>query len=651
MNKTIKKILISICIFIVILLISTFSNAGDLKLNTLNYDVKLNADGTADVVETWKIYIEDTNTLFKTFEIDESKYKEITNVKVAELNSNNNIVNFTRINNYKYHVDKNCYYGLIYNGKFEIAWGAHAKNTTRTYQISYKIIDAVKNYKDCSEFYWQFISTKSEIPAKLVTGTIKLPTAVINKDNLKVWAHGPLNGNIEIKSNDTVTFQVENLKRNTMLEARVVTNPDIFYSNLNKENTDKLSRILNQEQRWADEANALREKYAKEQAMRQKILQVAYIIGLVIQIVIAIIAIKKITKYSKTLKDLPVLKPEQESKYYRDIPDENATPAQAAFLYYFKKSTMQTNMPKIISATMLNLCMKKCIEFELIANKKNQIKVILTPNTVGEKLSEDEEIVYGIFEKVVKSGTNSFTMKEFEKYAKNHSTSLLSKFKKIETVVKGIEENNKNYDKNLISSYNKWTVKGVLFIIFAVFSMIICSVFGLVITLNYLLYRISLSVILAIPALIAGIYACIIAGRYNRLTQKGINEREQWMGLKRYMEDFSMIDEKAVPELVLWEKYLVFATAFGIADKVLKQLKVVYPQIADTEYMTSHGYSYMSLMYSHGISNSLISTLNSSVNSVYNSTNYSSGSGSGGGFSGGGGFGGGGGRNGRKIIK
>lgn len=101
--------------------------------------------------------------------------------------------------------------------------------------------------------------------------------------------------------------------------------------------------------------------------------------------------------------------------------------------------------------------------------------------------------------------------------------------------------------------------------------------------------------------------------------------------------------EKEVPELVLWEKYLVYATVFGISEKVLKQLKVVYPQISDEEYMNSHGYAYMYLMYSGGFNNSFLSTLNTSVGSSYTAlTNYSSGTGSGGGFSSGGGFGGGG---------
>lgn len=110
--------------------------------------------------------------------------------------------------------------------------------------------------------------------------------------------------------------------------------------------------------------------------------------------------------------------------------------------------------------------------------------------------------------------------------------------------------------------------------------------------------------------------------------------------------------QKEVPELVLWEKYLVYATVFGISEKVLKQLKLVYPQLSDEEYLHSHGYTYMYLMYSGSFHNSFLSSLNTSVGTSYtNLTNYSSGSGGGGGFSSGGGFGGGGGRNGWKITK
>lgn len=630
MKRIIKRICFIFLLFLLIVLTANISQAsGGLRLRHLDYDVQLNSDGTADVVETWRISIEDTNTLFKTFEVDSSKYSEITDVKVSEVTSSGE-KDFTQVNQYQYHLNKDTYYGLIYNGKFEIAWGANAKNTTRTYKISYKIIDAIKNYNDCSEFYWQFISTDSEIPADLVKGTIKLPVAVANKEDLKVWAHGPLNGNIQIVSNDTVEFEVQDFDENTMLEARVVTPTNVFYSNQNVNNQVKLNSILEQEQKWADEANAKREELAKQEQQRKTLFTIGMIITNIIGVVVTIIVIKKIIKYHKILKETPIVKPEQEFEYYRDIPNESATPAQAGFLYYFKNSGLQYNMSKIISATMLDLCMKKYIEFEVIPGKKEQIKVIIKNEDIT-KLSEDEKMVYELLQKIPKKDTDSFTMKEFERYASSHSSSILNSFNKIEKIAKETAKQEGNYDEELIKKQNSWSSQGVVYAFLAVISIFIMQ-------------------LLIIPSIIAAVYCFKLSSRYNRLTQKGVNEKAMWVGLKKYMEDFSMIKDKTVPELILWEKYLVYATAFGIADKVLKQLKVVYPQITDTDYMMSHGYTYMYLMYSHNFNTTFITSLNRSVSTSYNNmTNYSSGVGGGGGFSGGGGFGGGGGRNGRKI--
>ena len=578
MKKVLNKMIIAILVFCAIIIISNISNAsGGLRLRNLDYDVTLNSDGSANVVETWRISIEDTNTLFKTFEIDSSKYKEITDVKVQEVKSSGN-VDFRKINQYKYHVDKNCYYALVYKGKFEIAWGVHAEDVTRTYKISYKIIDAVKNYNDCSEFYWQFVSTDSEIPANKVTGTIKLPNIVENLEDLRVWAHGPLNGNVKKDSNDTVSFEVEGLEENTMLEARIVTPRLVFGINNNTSNEYKVQSILEQEQEWADKANRRRE----EIRLRQE--------------------------------------------NYRDI-EGNETPAEAAFIYYFKNTGIQYNMSKVISATMLDLCMKKHIEFEIVPNKKNQIKVILKKD-FPEGLARDERLIYELLQKVASKETNSFTMKDFEKYASRHSSSVLGTFSKIEKIAKDLQEENGNYSKESVAKSNSWSTKGVGYVFLAILSVI--SMW-----------------LLIIPAIVAAVYSFKIASRYNTLTQKGVNRKEELQGLKKYMEEFSMIDDKTVPELVLWEKYLVYATVFGIADKVLKQLKVVYPQITEGDLA---GYTYMYLMYSNNFNTSFLNTLNTSVTTSYHSaTNYSSGSGGGGGFSSGGGFGGGGGRNGRKI--
>ena len=627
LKKCILTILFLLSIF---LLWNSFVYAGDLELRDLKYDVTLNSDGTANVTETWNIAIEDTNTLFKTFEIDSSKYSGIKNVSLTEITNNKN-KEFTQIYTEKYHVDKNCFYALVNSkNQFEIAWGVHEDDSyaRRTFKMSYTIIDAIKNYSDCSEFYWQFISTESAIPARQVTGTIKLPTNVLVDEDFRVWAHGPLYGNILKASNNTVNFEVESLKSETMLEARVVTPTYVFANNKNISSENKLASILSQEQIWADEANAKRKTYES----MQKIMKIATILFFIVTniagIILAIVLIKKVKKYKKDLEEAPNYTPTMPSKYYRDMPNEITTPAQAGFLYYFKNSNLDSHIPDAISSTILDLCMKKYLEFEVSAEKKNNIKIILKPDMDKNLLPKDEKVIYEMFEKV--SSNNEFTMKDFEKYAKNHSSSFLAKYNSIPTHAKEELENQGSYSKTLIKAYSNWSVKGVGFIFLFISSCI------------FMIANI-------IPSIICAIYCFRISSRYNTLTQKGVDEKEAWIGLKNYMEDFSMMDQKEVPELVLWEKYLVYATAFGIADTVLKQLKVVYPQITDMEYMNSHGYTYLYYMSYGNFTNNFIHSINTSVTNTYNSINYSSGSGSGGGFSGGGGFGGGGGRNGRKI--
>lgn len=48
-------------------------------------------------------------------------------------------------------------------------------------------------------------------------------------------------------------------------------------------------------------------------------------------------------------------------------------------------------------------------------------------------------------------------------------------------------------------------------------------------------------------------------------------------GLYNFLKEFSLLNEKGVVDVALWNDYLVYATVFGIADRVMKQMKEVAP--------------------------------------------------------------------------
>lgn len=51
----------------------------------------------------------------------------------------------------------------------------------------------------------------------------------------------------------------------------------------------------------------------------------------------------------------------------------------------------------------------------------------------------------------------------------------------------------------------------------------------------------------------------------------------QMAGLKKFLLDFSNIDDKNSQEVILWEDYLIYAQLMGIADKVEEQFSKIYP--------------------------------------------------------------------------
>ena len=63
--------------------------------------------------------------------------------------------------------------------------------------------------------------------------------------------------------------------------------------------------------------------------------------------------------------------------------------------------------------------------------------------------------------------------------------------------------------------------------------------------------------------------------------EKNKTDERQILGLRKFLNDFSLINERHVVEVQLWNEYLVFATLFGIADQVKKDFKKICPEYTD----------------------------------------------------------------------
>ena len=131
-------------------------------------------------------------------------------------------------------------------------------------------------------------------------------------------------------------------------------------------------------------------------------------------------------------------------------------------------------------------------------------------------------------------------------------------------------------------------------------------------------------------------------------TQEGALLFAKWSAFKRFLNDFGRMDEKDLPEIVLWEKYLVYAVALGCGKKLAKTMRM---KIADMDVDPAYvidPYLFMNFsVIHHAVSSSVSRVSHVASSSSSSGGSWSSGSGGGGGFSSGGGFGGGGGGGGR----
>ena len=120
--------------------------------------------------------------------------------------------------------------------------------------------------------------------------------------------------------------------------------------------------------------------------------------------------------------------------------------------------------------------------------------------------------------------------------------------------------------------------------------------------------------------------------RIKDLSDSGRERLAEVMGLKKYLEEFSLISERSVIEAEIWQEYMVYATLFGIADKVMKELEKVYPdRIAEFE--TYNRNVVIAHSYYHSMHNSAERAVQEARTSGLGG---SSSIGGGGGFSGGG---------------
>lgn len=534
------------------------------------------------------------------------------------------------------------------------------RGSEKGFYLEYELINMGVVHNDIGEVAVNLFDELTEY-VEVLEMKIHIPN---NSNLLRGWAHGPLTGEITLVNNNLIEVRATKIDPYNPIDVRFAFDKEVIKSSTKYSNVAALDKIIEVETELANAANAQREQmrlelereaqaavsfaknnptrdnynYAlksvnylsngdikqnllleldevlkiveKEESFYRKVTYSVFI-SWFIGLVILIWYIYK--KYDKEYA------PEFKGHYYRDIP-ANYGPEVLGYL-------LNKNVgPNDLSSSIMNLINKKVIAVEKVPGKRKEdylLKKIGTDVTIAE-----QNVLELVFDT-----KDSILLSEFKKTAKKSYESFLSRYDDWKLQATAISKAEEFYEVN-----NQKYIA------------IIYSIMGLILT--FALYKQYISILIYVIIFLLSIGSLIYFASITKRSKKGNNDYSKWMGLKRFLKDFSMMDEKSLPEVALWEKYLVYAMPLGCAKKLSKDMQLKIQEMGVYDQATIDMYDIGYMLHINRIVNS---TMISSVQAAQaeqtrermaeiSSSSSSSGGGFGGGFSSGGGsFGGGGG--------
>ena len=488
--------------------------------------------------------------------------------------------------------------------------------------ITYTLKDLVVVHNDIAEIAHDFIGTDYAEEINNLIIRINLPSS---SKELRIFSHGPLNGNNRIIDDKSVEITYKRLPKNNQVDARVVFDKSLVTKATKKSNADGLNKILEVEKERANYANKLRESARKREKMLQTL---AIIMEILLGIwLIGLIAI--VYKfYNKNDKEY---RSEFDGKYFRDFPEEY-TPSTVSYLMNKSINNLSFN------AGILDLIRKKAITIEevtidkkgLFKNKQQKdYKLSRNMNFNLDTLSTSEKKLFNLLIGTVGNGDYVILgdMKEFSKDYDN-AKRLISGYDSWHYACESEAETEEFYE-NTKKEKTNCILYSLIFIPITFLALLCGSNMGRVLLMD-----------------LFGILAIIYFSSATKRTKKGNEQYHKWKGLKNFLADFGRLDEKDLPEIKLWERYLVYATMFGLAVKVQNAMKMNlermnYSDNIDFTYLYFDNYYFSNLM-TNAVNSSFSSARGTiSTHELASSSDSSSGGYGGGSSFGGGGFGGG----------
>lgn len=501
------------------------------------------------------------------------------------------------------------------DGLYKIKLYAPSQNERKEFIFRYNLTRGVTVYRDIAQLNRKMVGKDWQNSIGNISVTVNLPENV-KKDDIYAFGHGPLTGNIEILDGKSVRYTLNDYRPGEFLEVNLLFPKNILtsFNPLLIKNKSALKEILDMEEKLAKEANDARKRA---------------IIGFYLGRVVLVLAVAwwlflVVFIYLKNSKRYKV--ENEYGEYFRELPDDYS-PSIAGTLV----SRNLYPSGRELFAMLLDLVRKGHLKLE-----EGEKTTTLILQESGKPLSEEEKFILNWYIRELGDG-EKIVLESVEALIKGRG---------------GAKEFNRNYERWRTIVYSDMLEKNLKMDKRDKFS----TSLGIFTGIAYFIGGGMLVVYFQSELFILMILLGFILLPYTFSRKRASLEKEKaisrWEAFKKFLVDYSNLEEAKLASIELWEHYFVYAVALGVAEKVAKGYsKIMSKKGEESTIIGGRGYRNNSLMnmylYSHAFRSMERNTsfvAQRAMESVAKSSR-SSVRGSGGGFSGGS-SGGGGGRSG-----
>ena len=478
-----------------------------------------------------------------------------------------------------------------------------------TFKIVYSMNNAALKYNDCSELYLAMYSGNTITKLNSYKAQILIPDEIMPSTYYS-YTFGTANSRLPYTESDYInpgyhTFSIDldesDLKFN--YHNRYIEFCLLAYGNDKHIFTKYAPNNMYSKENVLDECISENEYYETQNRKFNTYKILLLVLSIIGSILIVTNAIRK---YKKTKEKYNLYEPEINYDYFREIPSD-LDPIFASELV-FMKDPFDENKEKQeeYAAILLSLIRKKYVKITKLNNNADwdnlntvisiepirttystpaftdspdylpePIYTSINENTgeTVEPLTTSERLYLELLERHSRTYNNAITINQFQKCIDNdyeYTNAFVKDIEKKPILESGVMQGyfqSADYDtpKKELNKIAKSSL------ILGLISLIVVNGISYFtpMALSFGAYT-----IFGIACLWKYFYLTSKASNLLLFTQYGANEQAKWYGLYNFLNSDTLISEREVHELPLWEKYLIYATAFGISEKVIKAIKI-----------------------------------------------------------------------------